>query len=677
MKIKMKTLGFIGVICLSLGACAPDAALEMPVIFSDNMVLQHSSSVAFWGMGEPGSKIVIETGWDTTAKTEVQADSTWIVKVPTVEPGGPYLVTIKNGNQVKNINNVLLGEVWLGSGQSNMEMPLGGWPPFGPIMNSDQAVATSDFPMIRMFTVTRNSSAQPLDDLKGSWNVSTPENSPLFSATAFFFARKLHRELGIPVGIIHSSWGGTPAESWISGKTLASDADFVKVVEDLKLVWPQIKAYDNWLNQHEVINAVPDSNGVDPLIGMDLFDDFCTNPDMNTDSWEEINLPSLIESSDIGDIDGAVWFRKEVEIPQEWDGKELTLNLGPIDDRDVTWFNGQRIGGMEGSGFYQAIRSYTVPADLVKSGKAVIAVRMIDTQQGGGIYGKPDQMTLSDGSQSISLAGSWKYRVVAQYREGKLYLLNPETNEFATRPELAVVPGAFTPTALYNAMIAPLTPYTIKGAIWYQGEANVGRSAQYVRLMSMLIDDWRKQFDNSEMPFYYVQLAPWHNNNVEGSSSAKIRDAQRRTLSIAHTGMAVTLDIGDVNNIHPANKTDVGERLALWALANDYRKQIPYSGPLYESFSVEGNKLTVAFTHVDEGLVLNNQVAEQFELAGEDGVFYPAKAVVEGSQVVLTSPRVAKPVNARYAYKNGSEASLFNGAGLPASSFTTEAELVD
>ena len=217
MKIKMKTVGFIGVLCLSLGACAPDAALEMPAIFSDNMVLQHSSSVAFWGKGEPGSKIVIETGWETTAKTEVQADSTWMVKVPTIEPGGPYMVTIKNGSQVRNIYDVLLGEVWLGSGQSNMEMPLGGWPVIGPILNSAQAIATSDFPMIRMFTVTRNSSAQPLDDLTGSWKVSTPENSPLFSATAFFFARKLHRELGIPVGIIHSSWGGTPAESWISG----------------------------------------------------------------------------------------------------------------------------------------------------------------------------------------------------------------------------------------------------------------------------------------------------------------------------------------------------------------------------------------------------------------------------------------------------------------------------
>jgi sialate O-acetylesterase len=258
-----------------------------------------------------------------------------------------------------------------------------------------------------------------------------------------------------------------------------------------------------------------------------------------------------------------------------------------------------------------------------------------------------------------------------------MYLFNPETNDFASRPELAVVAGAYTPTALYNAMIAPLTPYTLKGAIWYQGETNVGRSAQYVRLKSMLINDWRTQFENGEMPFYFVQLAPWHNNNVEGSSSAKIRDAQRRTLSIAHTGMAVTLDIGNVDNIHPANKTDVGERLALWALANDYGKQIPYSGPLYESFSVEGNKLTLTFSHVDGGLVLKDQVPGQFELAGDDGVFYPAKAVVEGNQIVLTSPRVAKPINARYAYKNGSEASLFNGAGLPAASFTTEAELID
>lgn len=677
MKLKFRNLGFIGALCLSLGACTPDAPLEMPAIFSDNMVLQHSSSVAFWGKGEPGSKVVIETGWETIVKTEVKADSTWLVKVPTVEPGGPYMVTIKNGNQMRNIYDVLLGEVWLGSGQSNMEMPLAGWPPNDTILNSAQTIASADYPMIRMFTVVRNSSAQPLDDVTGSWKVSSPQNAPFFSATAFFFARKLHQELGVPVGIIHSSWGGTPAESWISGKTLQTDADYGNVVEELKKVWPQIEAYNNWLNQHEFISALIDSNGVDPLVGLDLFDAYCTNPDLNTDTWDEINVPSMIEQSAIGDLDGAVWFRKEVEIPQEWAGKALTLTLGPIDDRDVTYFNGQRIGGIEEAGFWQAERTYPVPADLVKAGKAVVAVRMIDTQGGGGIYGKPEQIALSDGNQSISLAGAWKYRVVGQYREDKMYLLNPETNDFASRPELAVVAGAYTPTALYNAMIAPLTPYTLKGAIWYQGETNVGRSAQYVRLKSMLINDWRTQFENGEMPFYFVQLAPWHNNNVEGSSSAKIRDAQRRTLSIAHTGMAVTLDIGNVDNIHPANKTDVGERLALWALANDYGKQIPYSGPLYESFSVEGNKLTLTFSHVDGGLVLKDQVPGQFELAGDDGVFYPAKAVVEGNQIVLTSPRVAKPVNARYAYKNGSEASLFNGAGLPAASFTTEAELID
>ncbi len=677
MKTITKKLSLLGAICLSLWACGPKAELTVPSIFADNMVLQHSTSVAFWGKAEPGSKVIIETGWGISANTTVLEDSTWMVPVTTSEPGGPYVVTVKNGAQVKSFNDVLLGEVWLASGQSNMEMPLGGWPPNDTILNSAQAIATADFPMIRMFTITRNSSAQPLDDLTGSWKVSTPANAPSFSATAFFFARKLHRELGIPVGIIHSSWGGTPAESWISGKTLASDADFVKVVEDLKKVWPQIQDYDNWLNQHEVINAVPDSNGVDPLIGMDLFNDYCSNPDVNTDSWEEIAIPSLIENSAIGDFDGAVWFRKDVEIPQEWEGKVLTLNLGPIDDRDVTYFNGKRIGGMEETGFYQAVRSYSVPADLVKSGKAVITVRMIDTQGGGGIYGKPDQVTLSDGSQSISLAGSWKYRVVAQYREGKLYILNPETNEFASRPELTVVPGAFTPTALYNAMIAPLTPYTIKGAIWYQGETNVGRSDQYVRLMSMLINDWRTVFDNSEMPFYFVQLAPWHNNNVEGSSSAKIRDAQRRTLDIANTGMAVVLDIGNVNNIHPTNKTDVGERLALWALAKNYGKDIPYSGPLYKDYSIDGNKLIVSFTHVDNGLGICDKTPNQFELAGADGVFYPAKAVIENDNVVLTSPKVTEPVNARYAYKNGSEASLFNGVGLPASSFTTEDVLVD
>lgn len=672
-----RKIAIIGAICFSLGACKPKANLELPSIFSDGMVLQHSAEVAFWGKGHPGSNVVVETGWHAAFKTEVADDSTWIVRVKTVEPGGPYMISVKSGNQLKNIYDVYLGEVWLGSGQSNMEMTLTGWPPTDTILGSADAIANADFPLIRMFTVTRNSSAQPLDDVTGSWKVCNPENASAFSATAYFFARKLHKELGIPVGIIHSSWGGTPAESWVSGETLSTDSDFAKVVEDLKTVWPQMLAYNKWLSKHQTIDAAIGTDGIDPLVGLDVFNSYCANPELNTESWPVINIPSMIEPV-IGDFDGVVWFRKEVDIPQGWAGKNLQLNLGPIDDRDVTYFNGVKIGGIEEAGNWQQVRKYTVPGELVKTGKAVIAVRVVDTQGGGGIYGKPDQINLSvSDKEVISLAGEWKYAVVGQYKEDKLYLFNPETNEFASRPEVSVVAGSHTPSALYNAMIAPLVPYTIKGAIWYQGETNVGRSAQYIRLKSMLINDWRQKFDNPDMPFYFVQLAPWHYNNVEGDASARLRDAQRRTLAIPNTGMAVTLDIGNVNNIHPANKKDVGERLALWALVKNYGKEMPFSGPLYAAYSIDGDRMIISFTNTDGGLRIDTAMANQFELAGVDGVFYPANASIDGDKIILFAPKVKVPANARYAYKNGSVASLFNGEGLPAASFTTEEVLVN
>lgn len=675
-----KKLSILGSLCIWLGACSPNAGLEIPAVFSDHMVLQHSTSVAFWGKAEPGSDIIIETGWGVTAKTDVHKDSTWLVNVTTIEPGGPYMVTIKNGNKLKNIYDVLLGEVWLASGQSNMEMPLSGWPPTDTIENSASSISSADYPHIRMFTVVRHVSAQPLSDVTGSWMLSTPENAPRFSASAFYFARKLHAELGIPVGIIHSSWGGTPAESWVSGKTLERDSDFENTIDQLKKVWPQLQAYNKWLYKHQAVDATVGSDGIDPLVGLDIFDVYCSNPELNTESWPLITVPSMIEQSSIGDFDGAVWFRKEIEIDQNWDGKSLKLDLGPIDDRDVTYFNGVRIGGMEEAGLWQVERSYIIPGNLVKAGKAVISVRVIDTQGGGGIYGKAEQIRLSsteNDSKYISLAGEWSYMVIGQFYENKMFLFNPETNDFGSRPKMSVITGSHTPSALFNAMIAPLVPYTLKGAIWYQGETNVGRSAQYIRLKSMLINDWREQFKNSEMSFYFVQLAPWHYNDLAGNSSAKLRDAQRRTMAISNTGMAVTLDIGNVDNIHPANKKDVGERLALWALVKNYGKEIPFSGPLFNEFSVDGSKLTISFTNTDGGILIKDQVPNQFEIAGDDGIFYPAKAFIESGSVVLSSQKVGKPVNARYAYKNGSVASLFNVAGLPAASFTTEKTLVD
>lgn len=680
MRIPIKKLNYLSAICLTLCSCTPKANLEMPSIFSDNMVLQHSTNVAFWGKAEPGTKIYIETEWDASANTKVEDDSTWQVNVVTGKPGGPYMVTIKNGKQIRTINNVLLGEVWLGSGQSNMEMPLAGWPPNDTIENSSQMIATANNPMIRMFTVTRNTSAQPLNDVTGSWKESTPENAPGFSATAYLFAHKLHSELGIPVGIIHSSWGGTPAESWVSGKTLSTDPDFENIINDLKSLWPQMQNYNMWLSQHKVIDVAIGEDGVDPIIGMDISDAYCSNPELNTQSWPVINVPSLIEQGEIGEFDGAIWFRKEIEIPQDFEGDSLVLSLGPIDDRDITYFNGIKIGATEEDRFWQKERLYNIPSEFVKAGKAVIAVRVIDTQGGGGIYGNAELIKLynaNDQSKSISLAGEWKYMVVAEHKENKFYIFNPEINDYASRPKLSMIIGPYTPSTLYNAMIAPLVPYTIKGAIWYQGEANVGRSAQYVRLKSMLINDWRKQFKNSEMPFYFVQLAPYKYDDPESSSSAKIRDAQRRTLSVTNTGMVVTLDIGNVNNIHPAYKTEVGERLAFWALANNYDKEISFSGPLYKNFTVKAEKLIISFTNANGGLTINAETPNQFELAGEDGIFYPAKAIVENDAVILTSPKVKNPVNARYAYKNGSQASLFNVAGLPASTFTTEETLID
>jgi sialate O-acetylesterase len=664
---------------ISLSACAKDAQLSLPAIFSDNMVLQQNSNAAIWGKATPGTEVTVTGNWGATASATAAEDSTWLLNLPTTEAGGPYVLTVSAHKSSIAINNVLLGEVWLGSGQSNMEMPLEGWPPNDLIMDSEAAIAASENSEIRMFTVVRNTSAEPLEDVTGDWQIASPETSGRFSATAYFFARKLNAELKVPVGIIHSSWGGTPAEAWVSGKMLAIDKDFSDVMEKMEAFAPQAEVYNEWLNQHpSTVITVKDN--VDPLVGIDLFDAYCVNPATTTEEWPVMAVPGTIEQSAIGAFDGAVWLRREIEIPAAWEGQSLLMDLGPIDDRDVTYFNGTRVGGIEESGFWQAKRQYTIPSELVTAGKAVIAVRVIDNQGGGGFTGQPQDLKIAPENQpeaALNLAGEWPYQVVAELKGDKLYLLNPETNDFASRPALSMSLTANTPSALYNAMIAPLTPYTIKGAIWYQGETNVGRAHQYMRLKSMLVTDWRNEFNNPDLSFYYVQLAPWHNGNVDGNSSAHLREAQRRMMDLPNTGMISTMDIGDVMNIHPANKTDVGERLALWALANNYQMDLVFSGPIPAEKETQGNALHLSFKHTADALVINEEVPNQFEIAGEDGVFYPAKTEIMGDALILTSSEVKAPMHARYAYKNGSEASLFNSAGLPAPSFSTEDEIAE
>ena len=677
----MKTIfkiGLLSVSIFSMMSCQQKANLSLPAIFSDNMVMQQNSNAAIWGKASPGTEIKVSGDWGESATATAEADSSWQVQLPTLEAGGPHSLSFSTSDTSLTVKNILFGEVWLASGQSNMEMPVKGWPPNDTIMNSAQTIANSANPAIRMFTVARNISSTQLKDVSGAWASASPETTGNFSATAYFFARKLHNELNVPVGIIHSSWGGTPIEAWISKKELTNNTDFSAIIKDLEDFAPQAEVYNKWLTANESINILPTPENKEPFKNLDAFDDYCSNPKTNTEDWPSIKLPTTIEQTEIGAIDGIVWFRKEVQIPEKWSGKDLIISLGPIDDMDVTYFNGERIGGTEVEGFYQKVRYYTVPADMVKPGTATIAVKVIDNQGGGGIYGTPDQMILhpkANEADKIELSGEWAYNVVGQITGSKLYLFNPEANVYDSRPELSIHLSSHTPTVLYNAMIAPLLPYTLKGAIWYQGETNVGRANQYMDLKASLINNWRKVFDNTKLPFYYVQLAPWNYDNVDGISSANLREAQRRSLRIPNTGMAVTLDIGNVDNIHPANKTDVGERLALWALSQNYSMDIPYSGPMPENFSKEDRKIVISFDNAYEGLELKTNVPNQFEIAGEDGKFYPAIVEVNDNKLHVSSPLVNQPQNVRYAYKNGAEAALFNGVGLPAPSFTSEEEI--
>jgi sialate O-acetylesterase len=679
----MKTLFKITLLITAIStlmSCNKETNLSVPSIFSDNMVIQQNKSVAIWGKATPGTEITISGSWEKSATATAGDDSTWQTELSTIEAGGPYELSVSSSDTTITIKNVMLGEVWLASGQSNMEMPLKGWPPNDTILNSAQFITNSDNEAIRMFTVARNMASEPLDNVSGAWVQANPENSGNFSATAYFFARKLNKELNVPIGIIHSSWGGTPIEAWISSTQLKESEDFSDIIKDLEKLAPQAEAYDRWLATNESVSILPTAGNKEPYKDLDAFDEFCSDPATNTANWPSVKLPTTIEQTEIGEMDGIVWFRKDIEIPESWEGQELILSLGPIDDMDVTYLNGEKIGGTEVEGFWQQVRYYTIPAEMAKQGSATIAVKVMDHQGGGGIYGDPDQMKIhpkGNDANAIALDGEWKYNVVGQIAGSKLYLFDPSTDAYESRPELSVQLSSHTPTVLYNAMIAPLVPYTINGTIWYQGETNVGRANQYMELKSALINNWRRDFKNPEMPFYYVQLAPWNYNDVEGISSANLREAQRRSLKIPNTGMAVTLDIGNVNNIHPANKTDVGERLALWALTKDYEKNIPFSGPIPDDLKAQEGKIIITFTNVSDGLKINSDVPNQFEIAGNDGKFFPANATVKEEQVIVSSPKVNQPVNVRYAYKNGAEASLFNGAGLPAPSFTSEETIND
>jgi sialate O-acetylesterase len=673
----MRLFSFLSLLLYSVISFSQNAPskLALPSLICDNMVLQQKAEVKIWGKANPGDAVKLWSSWKAKGSAKADKSGNWQLSVSTPDAGGPYEMTITDGKKVINLKNILIGEVWFCSGQSNMEMPMAGWLPNNPVNGSEKEIAAANNSNIRLFNVQKALSVKPESDCSGKWEVCSPATLAPFSATAYFFAKKMYENLKIPIGLIESAWGGTPVESWISSKSLIEAGEFVSELNEMEKSQPLFDEYLKWLKSLPSVVIKPEADN-NKYKNLDFNDKSCALKDYNDTNWPKVKLPKQWEQTAIGEFDGVIWFRKTIEIPASMKGKELVLSLGPIDDMDGTWFNGQKVGATEEPGFWQMNRNYVIPASLVNDGPNSIAIRVIDTQGGGGICGKENQMNISVkddvNSQPVSIAGDWSYMPVAEMMDNKFYIFDLNKNEFLSKVRPVPINVYSTPTVLYNAMVNPVIPYCIKGAIWYQGEANVGRAIQYEKTFPLMISNWRKAWNIGDFPFYYVQIAPWeYGDAVNGVSSAELREAQRLSMSVPNTGMVVTLDIGNVHDIHPANKQSVGDRLAYWALAKDYGKKLIYSGPLYKSMVKEGNTLRLQFDYTDGGLKAKDGELNEFEIAGKDGKFVPAKAEIVNNEVVVSAPGI-DPEMARYCWRNGAEASLFNGAGLPASVFKTK-----
>jgi sialate O-acetylesterase len=578
------------------------------------------------------------------------------------------------GKTKLTLKNILVGEVWAGSGQSNMEMNVSG------CVEAAREIAAATYPEIRLFTVEKAVAAKPLDDCKGRWVLCSPDTVGSFSAVLYFFGRDLHKNLKVPLGLIHTSWGGTPAESWTSLEALQADPDFKPLVAKYKAgldTSPEAhKKFQDALAKWELQAMAQDP-------GNKGFDQGWADPKCDLKDWKDMPLPGAWEQTLNLNIDGAVWARCETTIPEAWAGKDLLLELGPIDDFDTTYFNNEKIGGIgkETPNWWQTPRQYTVPGKLVKAGPATVAVRVWDQWMGGGLTGGPQRLSLVGGKEAdaIKLPATWKYKVE---------LAIPGDRPLPPRPDEPMGPdNPWLPTGLYNAMIHPIVPFALRGATWYQGESNADRAYQYRTLFPAMIADWRKAWGEGDFAFGFVQLANFtpRNDKPVDSDWAELREAQTMTLKLPATGQAVILDIGEAADIHPKNKQDVGGRLALWAEAKVYgQKEVVYSGPMYKSMKIDGDKVVLAFDHAGGGLVVGKKAGlaptevvpggtlAGFSIAGDDKKFVWAEAKIQGDTVVVSSKDVAKPAAVRYAWSNNPECNLYNKEGLPASPFRTD-----
>ena len=642
---------------LSLARVA-HAEIKLPALVSDGMVLQQKTPVRVWGWADDGESIRVSFRGQTA--TTVAKDGKWSVFLRPLEPAPPASMTISSGTSALEIKDVVVGEVWLCSGQSNMEFGLAG------ARDAKTEIESPSDPLLRTFTVARQVADAPKADVAGGrWEAAAPDTRADFSAVAYYFGRALRRARNVPVGLIHSSWGGTPAEAWTSRSALTKWGMPESSFRQAAVADPAAtQEYERRLAAWKAAGS-PQGRFIDP--GPTDHARSWALPQMDSRDWPTMSVPQPWER--VGpnmEIDGAVWFRKGVEVPARWAGKDLELHLGAIDDLDTTFVDGRPVGKTTEDVplFWEARRRYKVPASAASVGHALIAVRVWDQTGAGGFMGPADDMWLAPPGapkeERISLAGGWRYRVETE-RRGK-----PDGP-----------PGdPQAPAALYNGMIAPLLPYTIKGAAWYQGESNTGRASQYRSLLGAMIRGWRGDWGVGDFPFLIVELAPFMPISSEPQESqwAELREAQSQvTHDLPNVATIVITDAGDEKDIHPTNKEPVGERLALAARKVAYHEALTAFGPTFRSLTIAGDKAIVAFDDVDAGLDARGETLAGFAVAGKDKKFVFAHAAIAGRTVVVSSPDVPSPAYVRFGWANFPVVNLWNKAGLPANPFRTDA----
>jgi sialate O-acetylesterase len=643
--------------------------MKLAALFSDHAVLQRDRPVPVWGWTQPRTRVRVKLGVHL-AETLSGADGRFIARLPPMSAGGPFTmeVTTSDSSERVVVNDVFVGEVWLCSGQSNMEMRLKETGSDG-LKESEAA----DLPLLRSVTIPRLALAGRQSDVVAAWEVCNPETAGDFTAVGYHFARTLQARLHVPVGVVNASWGGTPVEAWISRESLVEDPELRLGVEYA----------DATLNNSEFWRGTNPCDFSDPVQRDNfLAEKLCpadpgnmalgrgwAAPDCDDRTWETMRLPGSWQSQG-HNYSGVFWFRRTVEIPAAWAGRDLVLGIGAVDKMDVTYFNGEPAGAM-GKGFetqhWSTPRQYRVPGRLVKAGRNVIAVRVYSFIYAGGMLGPRDTMMLTPSGETgggIPLHGEWKFAV-----EHNLGVVQP----------FACVPGPGNEKSsgiLYDNMIAPLVPYAIRGALWYQGESNTATDADhYGARLERLIRDWRHVWGQGDFVFLTVQLPNYRADPAQerGNTWALVREAQLRSLALPETGLAVTIDIGEADDIHPRNKRDVGMRLAQWALVRAYGVAGVPAGPLFESATIEGDRIRIRFRHVGGGLVARGGSLRTCVVADMTREFHPAEAVIDGETLVVSSRQVRFPMAVRYAWANNPDgANLYNTEGLPASPFRTD-----